>query len=126
MLAETLENSKFLVSLYGPDFSFSDVDLQEIRLGWDGPIAHIVFSLSAFPVKPPEKWRGLNAVQVELSLFPLHDVAVTKFARGNKCSIDIEHLPDGLYNVLISGESTASAKVASVSVDKVSAYLRGS
>lgn len=66
-----LDNGKFLSSLYGDTLSFTGVDLREIKLGWDGPIARFVLCLKDFPASPRENWKGLNTVQVEPSLFPL-------------------------------------------------------
>lgn len=121
-----LDNGKFLSSLYGDALSFCGVDLQEIKLGWDGPIARFVLCLKDFPTSPPEKWRGLNTVQVELSLFPLYEVNMTSFGRGNRCNLDIERTENGVLTVTLSGESTALFKTMSVSVDRVSALLRDS
>ena len=66
-----LSGSKFINELYGEDLSFDGVDLQEVSFGWNGPIAKLRFSMKDFPLAPPRKWEGLNAVQVELSAFPL-------------------------------------------------------
>jgi hypothetical protein len=121
-----LDNGKFLSSLYGDALSFSGVDLQEIKFGWDGPIARFVFCLKDFPASPPEKWREFNTVQVELSLFPLYEIHMTSFGRGNKCNLEIERTESGVLTVTLSGESTALFKTMSVSVDRVSALLRES
>lgn len=123
-IIEYLDNNKFLLSLYGRSLSFCNIDLQEIKLGWDGPIARLIFCLHEFPAAPPEKWKGMNTVQVELSLFPLYEICLTAFGRGNKCDLNIEPFESDVFNVTLSGESTASFKTMSVSVDKVSALLR--
>lgn len=121
-----LNRNKFLLSLYGDALSFRDIDLQEIKLGWDGPVARLLFCLNDFPKNPPEKWKGLNTVQVELSLFPLYEINLTEFGQGNKCNLDIERAENGDLKVTLSGESTASFKAMSASVMKVSAYRRES
>jgi Immunity protein 50 len=123
-IVEYLGNNRFLLSLYGDDLNFCNIDLQEIRFGWDGPIARLVFCLNQFPATPPQKWGGMNTVQVELSLFPLHEVNLTAFGRGNKCNLDIEPIENGEFIVTLVGESTATFKTMSVNVDKVSALLR--
>ena len=120
-----LSGSKFINELYGEDLSFDGVNLQEISFGWDGPIAKLRFSMKDFPLAPPRKWEGLNAVQVELSVFPLSDVVLTKFGSGNKCDLTIGFfVEDSYFTVKISGDSEASFKALIVNVDKVSAYLR--
>ena len=120
-----LSGSKFINELYGEDLSFDGVDLQEVNFGWNGPIAKLRFSMKDFPLAPPRKWEGLNAVQVELSVFPLSDVVLTKFGPGNKCDLTIGFfVEDSYFTVKISGDSEASFKALTVNVDKVSAYLR--
>lgn len=119
-----LENNKFLSSLYGDDLSFHGIDLQEIKLGWNGPIARLTFCMRDFPALPPEKWSAFNSVQVELSLFALYEVNLTAFGRGNKCNLDIERAKDGTLVLSITGDSTALFKTMSISVDRVSALLR--
>ncbi|MFD4835862.1 Imm50 family immunity protein [Achromobacter sp. NPDC058515] len=122
---ECLGRSEFLFSLYGDALSFEEIDVQEIKFGWDGPIVRLLISLKDFPLSPPAKWRGLNVVQVELSIFPLHEVNLSSFGRGNKCNLTIEGCPGGdTLIVQLTGESTASFKTTTVTVDKVSAYLR--
>ncbi len=120
-----LSGSEFINNLYGEDLSFDGVDLQEVSFGWDGPIARLRFSMKNFPLNPPRKWEGLNTVQVELSAFPLSEVALTKFGRGNKCNLAIEYVAENsFFTITISGDSEASFQALTVNVDKVSAYLR--
>ncbi|HCS07506.1 MAG TPA: hypothetical protein DIW67_10275 [Pseudomonas sp.] len=120
-----LSGSKFISDLYGEDLSFDGVNLQEVSFGWNGPIAKLRFSMKDFPLVPPRKWEGLNAVQVELSAFPLSEVVLPKFGSGNKCDLTIEFfVEDSCFTVKISGDSEASFKALTVNVDKVSAYLR--
>jgi len=123
-ILECMDNTKFLSSLYDAPPDFCDIDLQEIKLGWDGPIARLTFCLKDFPATPPEKWRDSNTVQVELSLFPLCEVNVTAFGRGNRCNLAVARLADGVLEIRLSGDSVASFKAMSVSIDKVSALRR--
>ena len=125
LIKDYLGGSEFLNSLYGESLSFDGVDLQEVRFGWDGPIARLRFSMKNFPLAPPRKWEGLNAVLVELSIFPLSEVSLNKFGRGNKCNLEIEFVAeDGFFRIDITGDSEASFRALTVNVDKVSAYLR--
>src|SRR5215469_16705760 len=95
-----------------------------MKFGWDGPIARLTFCLKDFPMSPPEKWKDMNTVQVEVSLFPLYEVSVTKFGLGNICNVDIKSLEPDVLQVTLTGQSTATFKTMSVTVDKVSALLR--
>ena len=125
LIKDYLGGSEFINSLYGENLSFDGVDLQEVSFGWDGPITRLRFSMKDFPLAPPRKWEGLNAVQVELSVFPLSEVSLNKFGRGNKCNLEIEFVAeDGFFRIDITGDSEASFRALTVNVDKVSAYLR--
>ena len=121
---EFMNNTKFLSSLYGDSVDFGEIDLQELKLGWSGPIARLTFCLKDFPVAPPEKWRNFNSVQVEISLFPLYEVNISAFGRGNKCNLSVSRHADDVLGIRLSGDTAASFKAMSVTVDKVSALHR--
>jgi hypothetical protein len=104
------EQQQIFLSFYGHDISFCNIDLQEIKLGWDGPIARLVFCLNEFPASPPEKWKGINTVQVELALFPLYEVNLTTFWRGNKCDLDIEPFKSDVFNMTRASQQHRSKR----------------
>lgn len=121
---EYLGNSKFLFDLYENNPSFEGIAVQEIKFGWNGPIARLIFSLRAFPPSPPMKWQSLNTIQIELSLFPLYQVNLVSFGRKNRCDLTIERAPDeDALIIQLTGDSVASFKAMTVTIDKVSAYL---
>ena len=124
LITDVLCNSEFISSLYGEKLSFDDIDLQEIKFGWNGPIVNFLFYLRDFPATPPKKWEKFNTILIDLSIYPLDSVSLTKFSRGNKCNLTIITPKNGSLIVKLTGESEASFQAKFISIDKVSAHLR--
>lgn len=121
--AAFLENGEVLCRIYGVFPKFDEVNLHNIKLDWNGPIAILTFDLADFPKNPPEKWKKLNTIQIDLSFFPLISVDLRKFGRGNKCDILPSIGDDGLLKIIIQGDSEGCFTAISARVDKVSAYF---
>lgn len=118
-----VDNTIFLAKLFSPLPSLEAVYVHEINIHQDGPSAKIRFDVLGNVPRMPEKWAGLNTVQITLDIFPLLKFSVTDFSRQNICTVGMSRGPSSM-RTQISGDATAEFISKFVRVADISAYLK--
>ncbi|WP_080671708.1 Imm50 family immunity protein [Salinispora cortesiana] len=123
-------------AVYGEDLpTLSSVDLHELSLHRDGPLATLRFDLAEFPRRPPKKWadQGFNVVQVQLSLGGVQRLTVAGWEVNVTLDIEVERRGDVIYLRTLNGPVGVSIEARSLVLSRLSAHrdaltliLRGS
>jgi hypothetical protein len=84
-------NPEAVSRLYHVPPPLRSVEVVQVVLHRDGPLASMYVTLTQFPDKPPPKWirDGFNAITIQFDLFDVRELQIVGWSTDNVVDIDI-------------------------------------
>jgi hypothetical protein len=103
------------------------VAVHTVSVDREGPTLRLRFDLPEYPANPPAKWQRsrFNTVQVELLFGAVRELSVNGVSTNVVADIEIQN-GGGVILEMNSPTMRVSARAASVTISRMSAYLDGS
>jgi hypothetical protein len=96
MWSRMMENTIFLLDIYGHYPSLENVEVTRLEIDRNGPSLAICFQSKVRPYKPPRKWGSFNRVHFEINYFGLKKINVGQFLRTGSTTIRMWDQDDGI------------------------------
>ncbi len=105
------------------DPSLKGINLHEINIHRDGPIAKLRFDFSEFPDKPPRKWHpSYNTAQMTISLINIEKIQLSNFSTTEKGDLIFSLEKEKIRFSFKSKTCNFNGKCSFINVEKISGY----
>jgi hypothetical protein len=96
MWSRMLENTHFLLSIYGHFPSLENVEVTRLEIDRVGLSLMISFITKGLPYKPPTKWGLFNRVYFQIQFFGLEEINLSQFLYTGSTTIRMWDHEDGI------------------------------
>ena len=124
MWHDVLSRTEYLRKLYKEIPPLNDVRIARISIGDEGNRVTMLFDIPKYADFPPDKWKGCNAVVIEIDFFVVTELKIDTISNAYRGDISIEKNTDGLLEINANGNLALSIVAEHGLVQNIKAYVQ--